>query len=143
MPKRLLLLLLTLALFSPACTKPMETRLSIEGRESVVDTRVAVAFASAVAAVTFVDAAETYYLDSKPRFTDAELDAAAKRVALIRASHETLQRLREHIETGAPRPDLRQLVADLKTLLQLAQAAGLKVDPKIAAPLAALEGFIQ
>ncbi len=114
----------------------------MDGKEATVDTRVALVLASAVQAVSLADAAETYYLDSKPKFTDEELNAAAERIEILKGCHAVLTRMKEHLGSGV-RPEVRQLLADLRTLLQLGQAAGIKVDPKINAALAALEGFIQ
>ncbi len=109
-----------------------------------VDARVALVFGAAVAAVTLIDGAETAYLDSKPRLTADEYAASAERVAMLRACHASLQRIRDHLSSEDHRPTLKQLLADARALLQLAQAAGLPFNAdKVSEQLAVVEGFVR
>ncbi len=135
-----LVLVAALILSTPGCVRPMDERSSM----GQVDTRVALVFGAAVTAVALLDGAETAYLDSKRRLTDEEDAAAAERVALLRACHATLQRVRDHLDSEDPRPSLKQLFQDARALLQLAQAAGLPLNAdKVSQQLAVVEGFIR
>lgn len=128
----LLCLLVGLIVGSPflfvSCHPPMETRVSIA--QPSVAPEVATGFACARVALSLLDAAETYHLDSLAHPTDAELKASSDRVAKLIAVRELLERVRQHL-AGEVKTDLRQAIDDLALIAASAQGSGIKVPPEV------------
>lgn len=127
----LILPLLVFTAFQPACHHAMEDR------SSIVEQKTAVAFAAASTVLVGLDAAETYYLDSLPHPTEAQIEASAHRVAVLTFSRSTLEKIRQHL-SGQVNDDLRQVLADLLGIATEAEQSGLKLPPDVRKSLAIL-----
>ncbi len=122
-----LLLALGLAFHASACSPAHNA--------ADVPRDVAIAYASANAALEIADTAESAYLDSLANPTQDQLDHAAAVVAKLQQVRAALVAVHDDFANG--RAKLKEALVDLQAGIELANTLGVKVPDKVTKALAA------